>query len=109
MSSARVKVIVRSTGRCYKTDRDRAMAKVACGSFFWRDKFTIVEIEPRFRVPLYDGPFGTGNAIPFSRVQNKLRAPPHIHYPIPPAGAHTRMMRCVWNNAPLAPSDNEES
>ena len=78
------------------------MAKVACGSFFWRDKFTIVEIEPRFRVPLYDGPLGTGNAIPFSRVQNKLRVPPRIHYPIPYAGAHTRMMRCAWNNAPVA-------
>jgi hypothetical protein len=100
--SAKVKVIVISRGRSYKTEREKAILKVGRGAFSWRDNFTIVEIEPRFRVPLNDGPLGTGNAIPFSRVQNKLCAPHPIHYPIPAAGAHTRTMRCAWNNAQVA-------
>jgi hypothetical protein len=45
------------------------------------------------RKALWDGPFGIGNVLPFTRVQNKLRAPDSINYPIPCAGAHTRMLQ----------------
>jgi len=97
--SAKILVIVNSTGRSYKTDRDRARKKVAQGSFIWRDNFTIIEIERRFQVPLYDGRLGTGNAIPFSHIQNKLRAPHKLHYEIPAVGAHSRAMNCWLINA----------
>jgi hypothetical protein len=101
------------TGGTYYTDIDIAERQVRRGDYQWRSERSIEQIEPRFRLPLWDGFLGTGNAIPFSRVQNKLCAPPHIHYPIPAAGAHTRMMRCAWNNTPVVGSggdpDDEES
>jgi len=96
--SAKVLVIVNSTGRSYKTDRARAKTKVAQGKFSWQDNFTIVEVERRFQVPLWDGPFGTGNLLPFSHIQNRLRAPAKLHYSIPAVGASTRVMHCAWNN-----------
>ena len=96
--SAKILVVIKSTGRSYKTDRERARLKVARGTFTWRDQFTIEEVERRFQIPLYDGPMGVGNAIPFSHVQSKYRAPEKLHYEIPAAGAHTRPMHCAWNN-----------
>jgi len=35
-----------------------------------------------------DGPFGIGNLLPFSKSQNKLMAPEHLHYSVPACGAH---------------------
>jgi hypothetical protein len=96
--SAKIRVICKS-GRRYKTDRDRATLRVACGAFRWLNDGCIEEIEPRFRLPLDDGPLGVGNAIPFAPIPNRLKKPPKIHYPVPPAGAHTRLMRCLWNNS----------
>ncbi len=38
----------------------------------------------------WDGPFGIGNLLPFSKQQNPLMAPEHLHYSIPACGAHGR-------------------
>jgi hypothetical protein len=38
----------------------------------------------------WDGWLGTGNAIPFSRVQNKMCKPHPLHYAIPAVGARSR-------------------
>jgi len=102
--SAKILVIAKSSGRQYRTDRTKAELKVRRGSFFWRDNFTIEEIEPRFRAPLWDGFLGTGNAIPFARIQNKLCSPPKLHYAIPSAGAHSRVVSCLDTNRELVSS-----
>jgi len=54
----------------------------------WISPILIQEIQRGF----WDGWLGTGNAIPFSRVRNKLLKPEPLHYAIPAAGAHTRMV-----------------
>ena len=100
--SAKVLVIASSKGREYRLDRAAAKRKVARGGFQWRDNFTIVE------VPLFDGFLGTGNALPFSRTQNRLLAPRKLHYQIPATGAHERSMRCALINAVGGQSDYKE-
>jgi hypothetical protein len=49
----------------------------------------------------WDGPFGIGNLLPFSRTQNKLMAPEHLHYQIPACGAHSRRTSVFLTNLPL--------
>ena len=93
----RILVVLR-TGRKYYADLDKMQPRINRGEFFWRTERSVEEIEPRFRIPLWDGFLGTGNAIPFAPIPNRLKAPPKIHYPIPAVGAHTRVMRCAWNN-----------
>ena len=39
---------------------------------------------------LWDGPFGIGNLLPFSKHQNPLMFPERLHYPIPAVGARGR-------------------
>jgi hypothetical protein len=96
--SAKILVIY-TTGRRHKTDRSKAEIKVRRGQFYWLDKFTIEEVAVRFQ-PIYsDGSLGVGNALPFTRIQNKLCSPLKLHYCIPQSGAHMRLMRCSAINA----------
>ena len=57
------------------------------------DNGKIFRFSQMVRKVLWDGPFGIGNVLPFTRVQNKLRAPDSINYPIPCVGAHSRMLQ----------------
>jgi hypothetical protein len=38
----------------------------------------------------WDGPFGIGNLLPFSKHQNKDKHPEKLHYPVPACGARAR-------------------
>lgn len=46
----------------------------------------------------WDGVFGVGNLLPFSRVQNPFCKPPRINYPIPACGAHGRFLSVKATN-----------
>jgi hypothetical protein len=86
------KVEVSDRGRIYKLDRDAAVRKVFFGAFRWVDNFHI-ERHVRANV-VFDGWLGTGNALPFTRIQNKMCKPQALHYCIPAVGAHERLLRC---------------
>ena len=86
--SAKVNVVFLSGGR-FQLKRNLAERRVSRGGFRWKDRFTIEEI----RLKLVDGPLGVGNALPFSRVQNKLLKPERLHYQIPAVSAHARLLR----------------
>ena len=96
--SAKVTVICASRCRTYSLRRNLAERKVREGAFRWVNKFTIEEVplthaalkDAQQRLAYFSGPLGVGNALPFSRVQNPLKRPDPLHYPIPAAGAHTR-------------------
>lgn len=103
--SAKISVHCPSANRTYKLDRNLAERKVRRGGFRWCDNFSIVEIEldltPSARRALYDGPLGTGNALPFTRICKKLLKPEPLHYPIPACGARTRFQNVSIINTEL--------
>lgn len=73
--------------------RSKAQAEVRRLESYWIVKNVLIQRLPRrFSVPaiivgFYDGPLGVGNALPFSRMQNRMMAPAKLHYETPPAGA----------------------
>jgi hypothetical protein len=92
--------------------RSRAQKKVLSARYRWRDAYSVEEIKPAMSVavsrPWSDGALGTGNVLPFSTVQNQLRQPERINYPIPAVGAHSRPMKVkVINASPNELSLNE--
>ncbi len=83
--------------------RSKAQRKVLSARYRWRDACSVEEIKPAMSVagsrPWSDGALGTGNVLPFSKVQNQLRQPERINYPIPAVGAHSRPMKVKVINA----------
>jgi hypothetical protein len=96
--SAKVTIVTRD--RVYQLKRALAARKVRRESlsFRWLDNFTVVEIEPGpvspAKILFWDGLLGTGNLLPFAKLQNPLCAPPSTSYPIPAVGAHNRPLWC---------------
>ena len=94
-----------------RTDRPTEFVSKNAAAAFCR-RATHVRISPRLIQKLvlrkfsevkgahafFDGYLGTGNVLPFSRVQSKLRAPDSINYPIPAIGAHGRLLRVAQVN-----------
>lgn len=96
--SAKVTIVTRD--RTYKLKRSDAERKVRRNSltYRWLDNFTVVENEPLppslLKTLFWDGLLGTGNVLPFAKVQNPVCRPSSINYPIPAVGAHSRPQ---WN------------
>jgi hypothetical protein len=106
--SAKVTIVTLHRG-VYQLKRSKADRKVRQESltYRWLDNFTIVEIEHRPAQPLaimfWDGLLGTGNALPFARVQNPVCKPDSISYPVPACADH----RIRWMNSFMAPEKLE--
>ena len=47
---------------------------------------------------LWDGLLGTGNLLPFAKVQNRLMQPEKLHYPVPACGARDRRTSVYQTN-----------
>jgi hypothetical protein len=88
---------VSDNGRIYRVPRAKAIQKVLFGAFRWVDAFHIAR-HTRTAV-VFDGWLGTGNALPFSRIQNKMLKPVKLHYEIPACGARSRPQWCAEINA----------
>lgn len=63
---------------------NKAQAEFGCRTKRFRQirPLLVQELAP----PVTDGGLGVGNALPFSRTPNKLRAPHRLHYETPHAG-----------------------
>jgi hypothetical protein len=57
---------------------------------------------PPTAAQLFFKPAAIKNLVPFGRVYDKLKFPPHLHYPIPAVGAHGRLLLCRNVNQPQA-------
>jgi len=93
--SAKVKVI--DGIRHYDVERAVAREKISTGAFRWLDPLRPFQIVRVVR-GTFDGWLGTGNAIPFARIQNRLRKPAKLHYEIPAIGARSRPQWCSQIN-----------
>jgi len=97
--SRKVTIVTRNRGT-YQLKRSVAARKVRHESltYRWLDNFTVIEIDSLPARPLgvlfWDGLLGTGNLHPFAKVQNPMRKPDSVNYPIPAVGAHTRTVYC---------------
>jgi hypothetical protein len=75
----------------------KARGQVASGRYSWRDSDSIEEVESVLTaqwVDGLDGSVGVGNLLPLSRIQDPMRKPEHINYPIPAVGARSRPQWC---------------